>query len=73
MTRMQSATKGGSVKLMDGTFYSRKWNPVFTPVDNREQVRFIQLVEDAEEDEGRPLTDNELVEIADDIYRGVAL
>lgn len=53
-------SRNGSVRYMDGTFYTGSWEPVFVPLDKYEYNSFMRLVEINEDNAGRRLSTEEL-------------
>ena len=62
---------GGSVKYLDGQFYTAAWSPLFTPLDQREYQMFVSQVEASERKANRRLTRAELIVLVDRVT-GVA-
>jgi hypothetical protein len=54
-------SKKGSVRMLSGDFYTHSWQLVFTPLDNAEIQKFLNLINNAEGVAGRILTDSEIM------------
>lgn len=67
MMPQDSMTKFGSIRYIDGVFYSIDWESVFIPISHPEYTTFWDRVSEIEEQRRRPLTTNELIEMGDEI------